>query len=242
MPTLRESFLGVVVVLSLACGDDGADPRSPSASGSAGTGAASGSAGAGASSGDGEAGSGGAPVGDDKAALCADTFGDAIPKGFSRLDGTLLAVVQPKDEDCPRPNGDHVIIQVTTGGQHYRMVVNVQSDRPDADPRVGLAIVEHAMVGPAWADGVRKFLDLDYVLDLDAHADSFTPYELAPLSQRIADELTIGAKVSVYASSDGGDSAHKIHRNSRSEDGAIVIDPTGATPKWLLFRFQNQTF
>lgn len=240
MPPLRASFLGVVVVLSMACGDAGPDPASPGAGGPGAAGAG-GTDGAGVGGSRSEAGAGGETI-VDKAALCADTFGDAIPKGFSRLDGTLLAVVQPKDVGCPRPNADHVIIQMTTGGQNYRMVVNVQSDRPDADPRVGLAIVQHAMVGPAWADGVRKFLDLDYVLDLDVHADAFTPHELAPLSQRIADELTVGAKISVYASSDGGDSAHKIHRNARSEDGAIVVDPTGTSPRWLLFRFQNQSF
>lgn len=241
MPTPRECFLGVVVVLSLACSDTGDPNATPAATPPATQGGAGGSIATGDAGASGEAGAGGEAI-EDKAALCTDTFGDAIPKGFSRIDGTVLAVVQPKDKDCPRPNGDHVIVQITTGGAHYRMVVNVLSDREEADPRVGLAVFEHAFVAPAWADGIHKNLDLDYVIQLDAHADAFTPYELAPLSQRIADELTIGAKVSVYATSSGGDSAHKIHRNTQSEDGAIVVDPTGPSPKWLLFRFQNQSF
>ena len=37
-------------------------------------------------------------------------------------------------------------------------------------------------------------------------------------------------------------SAHLIHRNGQQNDGAIVVDPTGAQPTWLLFHFANQTF
>lgn len=242
MPTLRERCLVVVLVLSsLACGDTD-DPSASQPAGLDGTAGAAGTEQSAGGAGEaGGAGAGGEAI-VDKAALCASTFGDAIPKGFSRLDGTVLAVVQPKDKGCPRPNGDHVIVQVVAGGANYRMVVNVASDRPGADPRVGFATVEHALVGPAWAEGPHKNIDLDYVVQLDEHADAFTPYDMEPLSQRIADALTIGAPVSVFASSDGGDSAHKIHRNAQSEDGAIIVDPTGPSPKWLLFRFQNQTF
>lgn len=236
MPTLRESFLAVVAVLSLACGEDAAkDKPADDPSGLVGEGGAGGSSGAGGSA---------EPAIVDKAAPCTDTFGNGVPKGFSRIDGTVLAIVQPKkDTGCPGYNGDHLVLEVTANGEHYRMVVNVASDRPDADPRVGLATVAHGLLAPPYAEGFHDKLGVDYPTDLQAHDADFTPYELAELSQRVTDALTLGAPVSVYASSEtGGSSAHKIHRNKLGEDGAIVVDPNGPNPQWLLFRFQNQSF
>src|SRR5262249_61596179 len=67
-----------------------------------------------------------APV--DKAARCASTFGNGLTAGFGRLDGRILAVVPPGHPTCPRPNSDHLVIQIDAGGEVYRMVVNVLSD------------------------------------------------------------------------------------------------------------------
>jgi hypothetical protein len=56
--------------------------------------------------------------------------------------------------------------------------------------------------------------------------------------------VKVGEQVSIYGHSGAGrpESAHKIHRNSGAgEDGAIVVDPTGA-PRFLLFHFDEQVF
>src|SRR5262249_7095216 len=91
-----------------------------------------GTAGAGGLSGTGGAASDGGPI--DKAANCAATFGQALTSSFGRIDGAVLAVVKPSDTQCPLPNSDHVILQVTMNGEAYRLVVNVQSDF--GDPQV----------------------------------------------------------------------------------------------------------
>ena len=57
-----------------------------------------------------------------------------------------------------------------------------------------------------------------------------------------ADQLTLGAKISVYATSSGGASAHLVHRNDGKADGTIVIDPEGPSPTMLLFHFPTQSF
>jgi hypothetical protein len=178
-----------------------------------------------------------------KAAACASTFGDALTASFGRIDGFVTAVVGPPDMQCPLPNNDHVIVQVRMAGKIYRMVVNVQSDR-GADLRVRFGTIDHALLAPAWAEGWHTGIPLDYPSMLDAHVAAFMPYEMTPLVAKITDALTIGAPVSVYASSSGGASAHKIHRNTAgtNSDGAIVVDPQGAKPKWLLFHFADQTF
>ncbi len=181
-----------------------------------------------------------APV--DKAARCAQTFGTALTRSFGRLDGTVIAIVQPKDTQCPLPNNDHVIVQVLMGGAVYRMVINIQSDRPDPDVRVRFAEVPLALPGEAWAEGWHPGATLDYVADLKVTMASFQPYALTQLSQRIADAIPLDGKVSVYADSSGGASAHKIHRNNGRTDGAIFVGAASGAPRALLFHFATQSF
>lgn len=184
-----------------------------------------------------------ADSGGSKAAACTGTFGSALTNSFGRADGTVLAVVTPADQQCPRPNSDHVVLEITMDGKAYRMVINVQSDFA-GDIRVRMGEVSHALPAPAWQEGWHTGVALDYANTLGAHSTSgFTPYDLQALVGKISDALTIGDKVSVYSWSSGGDSAHKVHRNAEpSSDGAIVTGANGPTPKFLLFHFDQQTF
>ncbi len=175
---------------------------------------------------------------------CASTFGNALTEGFGRIDGLIYAVQKPSDTQCVFPNKDHLIVQVLMNGAVYRMVVNIESDRAGQDPKVRYAVFPHAMPAPAFAEGWHANLKLDYPTTLDAHNAAFTPFTLAELVTKISAELTIGAPVSVYATSGKGrpESAHLVHRNKNQEDGAIVVGPTSASPKFLLFHFDKQTF
>ncbi len=178
----------------------------------------------------------------DKSARCAATFGSALTAGFGRLDGTVLAIVQPKDKQCALPNNDHVIVQLKLQGAVYRVVVNVQSDRPGADNRVSYLEKATKLPAPAWAEGWHTGVTLDYVKDLGVKASDFTPFTLLELSAKIADAIPLDAKVSVYSDTSGGSSTHLVHRNNGTKDGAIVLDPEGPSPKAMLFRFATQDF
>lgn len=175
-----------------------------------------------------------------KAAACASTFGDKLTNAFGRVDGIVTAVVRPVDTTCPLPNDDHVIIQLRMDGSIYRMVVNVRSTR-GTDRRVRTATIEHALLGVPWSPGFHIGIPVDYPTMLDAHSATFTPYEMDPLAAEIADAITIGSKISVFATSSGGSSAHKIHRDDVNSDGAIVLDPD-SKPRWMLFAFAEQMF
>lgn len=181
---------------------------------------------------------GGAPI--DKAKDCASTFGDALTDSFGRVDGTVLAVVKPTDTQCPLPNDDHVVLQVTMNGAVYRMVINVLSNGNDPDVR--FLELDHAMVGAPWSEGWHTDAQLDYAGDLGLHSGvGFTGVPMAALSDRIADDIQLGDKVSVFCTSSGGASSHLIHRNGQKHDGAIVLHPD-TNPKWLVFHFANQAF
>ncbi len=179
-----------------------------------------------------------------KAAACASQFGTELTAAFGRLDGTVVAVVTPADQQCAMPNGDHVIVQVRANGAVYRMVVNVKSDFGDPNVRFGEA--RAPLTAPAWSEGWHPGAQVDYPTTLGLHTDAgFTPVPMAELVTRVADAIPLGARVSTYATSTGGSyshSAHKVHRNGGSQDGALVLDPDSASPRWLVFHFANQTF
>jgi hypothetical protein len=233
---MRASAFVSFVLLSLAaCGDSGtsADTTTSSSTGGGGTG--------GAGTGGAVSGSGGAGGSVDKAAGCVGTFGTALTNDFGRIDGTVLAVVKPTDTQCPMFNDDHVVLEVTMQGSVYRAVINVQSTF--GDPNVRFLALDHALPGLGWQEGWHTGLTLDYVADFGVHAGPpFEPLSLTDLSDRIADEITIGEQVSVFCQSSGGPSSHEIHRNDGIVDGAIVLDPNGAAPKALLFHFGDQQF
>lgn len=182
-----------------------------------------------------------APTG--KAAACASTFGTALPGTFGRLDGTILAVIAPGDLSCPMPNSTHIVLQVTMGGAAYRVVVNVKSTSA-TEPRVDYAAIHKPLLAPAWSDGFHAGAKLDYAADLGLHSTSpefvlTTPGALAPI---VEDQLVIGAKVAVYAQGTDGTSVHDVHWWPTGTNGAIVLDPDGADPTWLVFHFVEQVF
>ncbi|AKU99627.1 hypothetical protein AKJ09_06291 [Labilithrix luteola] len=176
---------------------------------------------------------------------CANTFGDKLTDAFGRIDGIVYSVQKPSDKTCVMPNNDHVILQVLMNGAVYRLVINVQSDRPDQDVRVRYGTMTHALPAPAFAEGWHTDAPLDYVTSLDAHTTAaFQPYALGDLVSKLADAIHPGQQVSVYGTSANGrhESAHLIHRNKTNMDGAIVLEPTSASPTFHLFHFATQTF
>lgn len=176
----------------------------------------------------------------DLAAMCTDRFGTALTAAFGRVDGTVLAVLRPTDQQCPRPNSTHVIAEVTFGGAAYRIVINIQSTR--GTPNV--FFLEHSapLVGPAWSEGWHPGLDFDYATTLSVRSTAFAEVDAATVTERMLARFRVGARVSFFTTSSGGDSAHLVHRNATNRDGAIVIDPDTATPTYLLVRFSDQTF
>ena len=178
-----------------------------------------------------------------KAQACAATFGASLTDSFGRVDGTVHAVVPPGFQACPMPNSTHLVVQVDLGGETYRMITNVLSTM--GDPRVFFRTLEAPLAGPAWSEGWHPGYTLDYVTDLHVTSDTFTPTETAPLVEEVTAPIEIGAKISVFATSTGGanaSGAHLVHRNLTNADGAIVVGPDTASPKYLLFRFDEQSF
>ncbi len=161
--------------------------------------------------------------------------------GFGRLDATLVAVVPPNDHACADLNSTHLVIQGEMNGDVDRMVVDVLSNQ--GSPDVWFYELDAPLVGEPWAEGWHTDVPLDYATTLGLHSTQFTEMTETPLVTAITNELTLGAKVSIFATngSTEPDSAHLIHRNTTNQDGAIVLSPDGA-PHWLTMRFDEDVF
>jgi hypothetical protein len=179
---------------------------------------------------------------------CAGAFGRALTPGFGRIDGVVYAVQKPSDTACVMPDDERVVVQVLMGSAVYRMVVDVHGDQVRREPEVRFASVIRPLPQPPYYEGWRTDVSLDYATMLDVHADDadFAPRAAGELVSEIASLLPIGQPVSVYAHAGegGGETADRIHRSTQSpgEDGAIVVGPTGPSPRFLLFHFDGQTF
>jgi len=176
----------------------------------------------------------------DKSAGCVSNFGDALTEGHGRLDGTVVAVLAPGNDSCPRPNGDHLILEVRMGGDVYRMVASMESSF--GSPDMGFAEKAAPLVGPTWSDGWHLNTPLDFVGDLGLHRGDFVDKPMFDLADAVTAPIQIGAKISVFATVENADdSAHLIHRNFTGTDGAIVVNPD-TSPRYLVTHFDNQLF
>ncbi|MGO8994290.1 MAG: hypothetical protein ACLQVI_13255 [Polyangiaceae bacterium] len=182
-----------------------------------------------------------------KAAPCledANAFGSALTNSFGRVDGTIVAVIPPDDQACADPNSTHLIVEVLMQGAVYRMVVDVLSDEVSDSGSYDVFFYEMdaPLADGAWSDGWHTGIDFDYVSTLAIHSTPFVAMSQADVVAKITSELTLGAHVSFFATSDDEpDSAHLVHRNTTNQDGAIVVSPETA-PHYLLIRFSEDSF
>jgi hypothetical protein len=132
-------------------------------------------------------------------------------------------------------NGDssHLHLQVEANAAIYDIAVNLDAL---------LAEIDVALPSPAWTEGWHASARLDYPKDLGLHAPAFAGS--APSAQRSHLETTLAAAnhVAIYATGYNTGGAHLVHFQGSGDDGAIVLDPLGAKPHVLAFRFVNDSF
>jgi hypothetical protein len=172
---------------------------------------------------------------------CTSTFGAALSNGsFGRLDGILVAVVPPGPSSAPcNADTGHVHLQLLVAGAVYDIAVNVGTD--DATNDTHSTTLEHALIGPAWAEGWHTGVAVDYPT-LGVHADAIPLRTRTDSVNAIMTDLATANHVSVYATGYGPGGAHLVHRNGRGEDGLVVSHPLSPQGHARLFSFTSQTF
>jgi hypothetical protein len=171
---------------------------------------------------------------------CTSTFGSAMTATFGRLDGILVSIVNPSTTTSCRGDDNHIHLQVRVNGAIEDIAVNVASTT--GNPNVDFRTASAALRGGAWTEGWHPGQTLDYPSNLGASSTSFTEETLTQLTASLDGALTSANHVSIFATGFDPTGGHLIHRQGSNHDGAIVINPTTASPTYLLFHFTNQTF
>ncbi|MBP9087821.1 MAG: hypothetical protein KBG15_17000 [Kofleriaceae bacterium] len=167
---------------------------------------------------------------------CSNTFGTTISNGFGRLDGFLVAIVDPGARNCNGDN-DHIHLQILANNKIFDVAVNVAGS---AD--VMTATRDLPLTGTPWQEGWHTGFALDYTA-LGLRSSDFTASSQAALVATIKAELASVNHISVYALGyTDGTGVHLIHRNGFNNDGVIVTQPLSRPAKWRMFRFSDQTF
>jgi hypothetical protein len=189
-----------------------------------------------------DAGGGGGGTGDGTPTRqpCTGTFGSAMTATFGRLDGFLVAIVNPNTTTSCRGDDNHIHLQVKVNGGIEDIAVNSASTT--GNPDVDFRTVSAALRGGAWTEGWHPGQTLDYATNLGVTSGSFTEENQTQLTQLVDSALANANHVSIFTTGFDGTGGHLIHRQGGGHDGAIVINPTTSSPTYLLFHFTTQSF
>lgn len=219
-----------------------AAPASDNSSGpDAGSVAPHGDAGGGGAS-DASSGGSGSGTGDGSAQrlTCTSSFGKGMSETFGRLDGLLVALVQPGTTSCSG-DSDHMHLQIQMSGSTYDIAVDVDSTSGGSSDASFLSLGA-PLLGGAWSEGWHTSTQLDYVSNLDVHSTQFATESKAQMTALLNTDLATVNHVSIFTTGYGDDGGHLVHREGSDQDGAIVIEPLSDSPEYLLIRFPEQSF
>ena len=163
---------------------------------------------------------------------CTPNFGSAITSSHGRLDGYLVAIVQP-DTDKACNSDSHVHLQVSANGATYDVATNLETYFYPLDL---------ALPNGAWSEGWHAGQPLNYTT-LGLHSAQFShPASEAALAAIVTEDLANANHVSVFATGYGPTGVHDIHYESGNNAGGIIIDPLSPTSHGLFFCFNTDTF
>jgi hypothetical protein len=172
---------------------------------------------------------------------CTSNFGSGLTQVFGRLDGYLVAIVQPGSMNTCNDDDAHVHLQIRMNGSIYDIAIDATDGSTGVDD-VHTATLDIPLPGgSAWSEGWHPNQSVDYPT-LGMHSTSMPLDSKAQVVSTLESDLATVNHISVYATGYGPDGAHLVHRNGGNQDGLVVTEPTSAQPHARLFAFSDQTF
>ena len=166
---------------------------------------------------------------------CTSQFGSALSTSYGRLDGYLVAIVQPGGGGCSA-DADHVHLQVLANGAVYDVAVNVGSSGAD-----DVHTTTRELAFPPWVEGWHTNVAEDYV-SLDIHSMDIPLGTHQANAAALTADLANANHISIFGTGYGPDGAHLIHRNGSGHDGFVITEPLSSPSHARLFSFTSQTF
>jgi hypothetical protein len=165
---------------------------------------------------------------------CTGNFGNALTTGYGRLDGYLVAIVQPGNGGC-HADRDHVHLQIEMNASIYDVAINI------ADvPSPVLTTTRERWFAP-WQEGWHPSVAFDYV-EAGLHKSDFTGSSPAQLAAQLTSELANVNHISIFATAYDPTGVHLVHREGRRRDGVIVTQPLSSPAQARMYMFADQSF
>jgi lamin tail-like protein len=171
---------------------------------------------------------------------CTSSFGAAMTAAFGRLDGFLVAVVNPNTTTSCRGDDNHLHLQVRVNGGIEDIAVNIAST--SGNPDLDFLAFNAALRGGAWSEGWHPGQTLDFATNLGVHSGSFVEKTPTQLTSLLDSDLASVNHVSIFTTGFDATGGHLVHREGSNHDGAIVINPLSANAQYLLLHFSTQSF
>ena len=163
---------------------------------------------------------------------CTNTFGTGMNTAHGRLDGILVAVVDPSHHGCSS-DSTHVHLQIKSGGAIYDSAVNVDGGF--------YYTTDITLPTLPWTDGWHANSNFDYTVE-GVHSPEFQAANQATITSMLETALTNANHISVYMTGYNSMGAHLVHRKGNNVDGAIILDPLSTPSHAIMFRFDTDVF
>ncbi len=182
----------------------------------------------------------GPPVRNGTCTPLSQQTGTAADTTHGRLDGTLVYVLPIDGSSACNGDSAHVHLQIEVSGSIYDVAVDVGKSGDE------VAWYQQTIAAPGgpWAEGWHGSDSLGYS-SIGLTSSAFATLAPAAMGAEVESLLSNTSKISIYCTgyTPGDNGCHDVHyQNGSSQDGAIVIDPTAATPTLLFFRFASDSF
>lgn len=173
---------------------------------------------------------------------CTSQFGNKLSSTatYGRLDGYLVAIVAPTNQNGCNADSSHVHLQIRMMGSVYDVAVDATDAQTNVDD-VHTDQLDHDLGGPGWTEGWHTGVLNDYVT-MGLHSSDLVLHTKAEVVAQINAFLATANHISVYMTSYGPDGGHLVHRNGNGHDGIIVTDPLSQPSHYMVLSFTNQAF
>jgi len=173
---------------------------------------------------------------------CTSQFGNKLSSTatYGRLDGYLVAIVPPSNQNGCNADSSHVHLQIRMMGSVYDVAIDASDAQSGVDD-VHTDQLDHDLGGPGWAEGWHTDVLNDYV-SMGLHSSDLVLHTKAEVVAQINTFLATANHISVYMTTYGPDGGHLVHRNGNGHDGIIVTDPLSQPSHYMVLSFTDQAF
>lgn len=171
---------------------------------------------------------------------CTSNFGNKLTATFGRLDGYLVSIVAPTNQNGCNADSSHVHLQIKMMNEIYDVAVDATDGSTNMDD-VHSTSIDMPLPTPGWVEGWHTGVIVDYTT-WGVHSTDMPLQTKQQVVDTLNGDFATANHVSIYMTGYGPDGGHLVHRNGNGHDGLIVTAPLSGTSHFRLLNFTGVNF